>query len=169
MHWNGQLNQRGDKRGCIVVHGLSGSRIYNCWVDMKRRCYNKRNKRYNQYGGRGIEVCQEWKDSFEQFYEWAMENGYDDSLTLDRIDVNSNYCPSNCRWATRKEQMRNTTRNHYVTAFGETKTIAEWSDMFGVHQDVIKDRLNKLHWPPDEAVSHKVLKQGGKRTNVNNS
>lgn len=169
MHWNGQLNQRGDKRGCIVTHGMAGTRLYNCWVDMKRRCYNKRNKRYNQYGGRGISVCQEWKDSFENFYQWATNSGYDDSLTLDRVDVNGDYCPKNCRWATRMEQMRNTTRNHYVTAFGETKTIAEWSEVFGVSQDAIKDRLNKLHWSAEEAVSHPILKIGGKRANGKHS
>ena len=167
MHWNGQLNHRGDRRGCIVTHGMSDSKIYSCWCEMKKRCYNKNNKRYNNYGGRGIKVCSEWKDSFESFYRWAMENGYEDSLSIDRIDVNGDYCPSNCRWATSVEQTRNTTRNHYVTAFGETKTIVEWSETFGISQGVIKDRLNKLHWSPEEAVSHKVLKIGGKRTNGN--
>lgn len=160
--WNGEFNHLCDKRGCIITHGLSKTRIYSCWTDMKKRCYNPRNKRYANYGARGISVCEEWRTNFQAFYDWAINNGYRDTLTLDRLDVNDNYKPSNCRWATRVEQMRNTTRNHYVTAFGETKTIAEWSEVFGVKQDIIKDRLNKLHWSPEDAVSIQKLKLGGK-------
>jgi len=130
---------------------------------MKRRCYNPKNKRYKNYGGRGISVCDEWKDQFESFCDWAMSNGYSDELTLDRKDVNGNYEPSNCAWATRMEQMRNTTRNHYITAFGETKTMAEWAREFNVSPDLIKDRLNKLHWSEEEAVSTPALPMGGKR------
>lgn len=161
--WNGKLNNRGDKRGCTITHGFTNTRIYECWTDMKRRCYNPKNKRFRNYGGRGIKVCDEWKTDFRAFCEWAMVAGYSEELTLDRIDVNADYSPSNCRWATKKEQARNTTRNHYVEAFGEIKTIAEWSEIFGVPQDVIKDRLNKLQWCGEEAVSTPKLKIGGKR------
>ena len=161
--WNGSYNHRGDKRGCTETHGQTGTRLYECWTDMKRRCYNENNKRYANYGGRGIEVCDEWRTDFKNFYDWAMSNGYSDNLTLDRRDVNDHYNPHNCRWSTRKEQARNTTRNHYIEAFGETKTMAEWAEIYGIHHDVIKDRLNKLHWSPEEAISLPVLPMGGKR------
>ncbi len=161
--WNGSFNRRGDRRGCLTTHGCAGTRLYEIWCGMKKRCYNSKDKRYKNYGGRGITVCNEWRSSFESFYEWATANGYSDSLTIDRVDVNGNYCPENCRFVTALEQARNTTRNHFVTAFGETKTISEWAETSGISQDVIKDRLNKLHWTPEEAVSIKTLKIGGKR------
>ena len=161
--WSGRLNHRGDKRGCVITHGGAGSRLYEIWCGMKKRCYNIKDKRYEKYGGRGIAVCDEWKDSFCAFREWATESGYQDSLTIDRIDVNGNYCPENCRWATVAQQQRNTTRNRYITAFGETRTMAEWAELSGIRQDVIKDRLNKLHWTPEDAVSVPTLPLGGKR------
>lgn len=163
--WNGNLNKKNDRRGCTITHGCSKTRLYETWCCMKKRCYNQKDKRYKNYGGRGIKVCDEWQ-TFEPFYDWAMANGYREDLTIDRIDVDGNYEPSNCRWATMIEQMRNTTRNHFVTAFGETKTIAEWSELSGIRQDVIKDRLNKLHWSPEDAVGIKTLRKGGKRSEL---
>ena len=161
--WNGTLNYRGDRRGCTCTHGLSKTRLYECWTDMKKRCYNEKNKRYSNYGGRGICVCDEWRTDFMAFNDWAMTHGYSDDLTLDRIDVNGNYDPDNCRWATRMEQMSNTSRNRYITAFGETKTMSEWARIFNISPDLIKDRIIKLHWDPEEAISLPALPMGGKR------
>ena len=130
---------------------------------MKLRCYNKNNKRYNRYGGRGITVCAEWKDSFLAFYEWALENGYNDSLTLDRINVDGNYSAQNCRWIPASEQMFNTSRNHFITMDGETKTMTEWANEYGLTCDLVKDRITKLHWSEEEAIKTPKLRMGGKR------
>jgi hypothetical protein len=104
-------------------------------------------------------MCAEWKDSFLAFYKWSVENGYNDELTIDRIDNNGNYEPSNCRWATLKEQANNTRRNHFITFNGETHTISEWSERLGIGRGVIKDRIEKLHWTPEQALSIPVLER----------
>lgn len=88
-------------------HKMRGTRLHNIWLGMKQRCYYKKHVRFERYGGRGIIVCDEWKNDFLKFYEWAMSNGYSDNLTLDRIDNDGNYEPSNCRWVTPKEQFEN--------------------------------------------------------------
>ena len=94
---------------------------------MKRRCYQKQNKRWSKYGGRGIKVCDEWRNNFQAFFDWSLENGYADHLTIDRIDMNGHYTPENCRWADKFQQANNRSNNHYITYRGKTKTMMEWS------------------------------------------
>lgn len=115
----------------IIVHGCEPKRLYRIWSGMKCRCSDQRNKDYPRYGGRGITVCQEWRE-YIPFRDWALANGYAEDLSLDRINVNGNYCPENCRWATPKEQGNNRRNNRMATYMGETKTFSEWADQFGI-------------------------------------
>ena len=111
-----------------IKHGKTNTRLFSIWQNMKKRCYYSKYVEFKNYGARGITVCEEWKNSFETFYNWAMTNGYSDDLSIDRINNNGNYEPSNCRWADRKQQSRNRSINHYLTYKGETKTLIEWAE-----------------------------------------
>lgn len=111
-----------------ITHNGKGTRLYNIWCDIKKRCTNEKFWAYKDYGGRGIKICAAWEHDFECFRKWAEENGYDDSLTIDRIDVNGDYAPDNCRWVNRTVQMNNTRSNHIVTVNGESLTIAQWAE-----------------------------------------
>ena len=122
------------------THKESRSRLYRVWIGMKGRCNNCKNKAYSYYGGRGIKVCQEWGTSYEAFREWALASGYQDALTIDRIDVNGNYCPENCRWVDMKTQMNNTRANRRITQNGETRTMAEWAERTGIAYETIRYR-----------------------------
>jgi hypothetical protein len=120
------------QNGLKIKHGLKESRVYRIWSCMKNRCYNQKDDNYKYYGGRGITVCDEWKDDFQTFYDWSMSHGYTDNLTIDRINVNGNYEPSNCRWATHSEQGKNKRNVIFITFEGETKTLREWSEITGI-------------------------------------
>lgn len=114
----GCLHLEGNRK----THGQCGTRLYRIWKSMKTRCYSPTSPIYKHYGGRGITICDEWQ-KFQPFYKWAMANGYSDKLSIDRIDVNGNYEPSNCRWATSEEQHNNTRRNVMLTCNGETLSL----------------------------------------------
>lgn len=133
------------------THKESRSRLYRVWIGMKGRCNNCKNKAYSYYGGRGIKVCQDWDESYALFRDWALANGYQENLTIDRIDVNGNYCPENCRWVSMKVQMNNTRANRRITLNGETKTMAEWSDSTGLSYETIRNRTIKGK-PADEVL-----------------
>lgn len=125
--------------------------------DMKRRCYNPEEKFYKDYGGRGIKVCDEWMDKKEghsNFQKWAVENGWEEGRSIDRIDVNGNYEPSNCRWATPEEQANNRRNNNYVTINGVTKTTSEWARQIGISQNAFTGRINS-GWTGEELLKPK--------------
>ena len=128
------------QRPDMFKHGLSNTRFDSIRQGMIQRCYNNNNPYYKNYGGRNIKVCNEWLDKENgllNFYNWSINNGYDKHLTLDRIDVNGNYEPSNCRWVTIKVQENNRRTNHCVTYNGIKKTIQQWCEYFGIKYDTL--------------------------------
>ena len=125
------------------THKQSGTRLYYSWQDMKKRCYNEGNSRYANYGGRGIKVCDEWKDNFTAFYQWAIDNGYSEKKTIDRINVDGDYEPSNCRWADAKTQCNNRTSNIKITIGNSTRTLTEWCEIFNVDYKKINARYRR--------------------------
>lgn len=132
-----------------LTHGLSNSSINWIWQNMMRRCYDPKNEAYIHYGGRGILVCERWH-TFENFL--ADMGRRPDGLTLDRIDVNGNYEPDNCRWATPKEQARNQRRNRHITIAGETRVLSEWAEISGISATLLWARKFRLGWKDDELL-----------------
>lgn len=159
----GEVTSCGCKQKEVIFkqNGLSTKRIYAVYNSMKIRCYNKKFKQYKDYGGRGIAICPEWlgENGFINFYNWAMENGYKDNLTLDRINPKGNYEPSNCRWATYKEQANNTKATVFLTYNGETKPASEWAEIVGISQSAITHRKSK-GWTDEECLT---VKNHGRR------
>ena len=138
------------------THGYSSSITYKSWQRIKQSCYNINNHKYKNYGGRGIKVCDRWLDSFENFLEDMGERP--EGMTLDRIDNNGDYEPSNCRWATIIEQNNNKRNNHYITYNNKTLTIAEWSRVFNISKNVIYARLRN-NWNDIDAITIPVNKR----------
>lgn len=145
-------------------HGLSDTRLYSVWIGMKKRCFNKNSKRYADYGGRGISICDEWTTDFKAFYDWSILNGYSEDLTIERKDVNGDYCPENCCWIPLKEQMRNQRKTIYYTLFGITKPLSEWSELAGIKNNRAYQRYKNGNPPFDEKELCSIeskLKNGG--------
>lgn len=141
----------------LYVHGKSHSRLFPIWQSMMQRCDNPRCHAYDNYGGRGIRVCDAWEDDFEAFEEWAYANGYDDNAprgkcTIDRIDVNGDYEPNNCRWVSMAKQANNKRCSVYIEFNGERKTIGEWAKETGLTHSMIKGRLNR-GWSIERALT----------------
>lgn len=125
------------------THGKSNTLIYNIWTSMKGRCYRKTSKDYPNYGGRGIRICDEWKDSFMNFYNWSVANGYEERLTIDRIDPNGNYEPSNCRWIENEKQALNRRNSKYYEYDGLSLSAREWSEKLNINYNTMRDYLNR--------------------------
>lgn len=147
------------KRG---THHMSNTRLFRIWASMHKRCENKNDtKDYPRYGGRGIIVCNEWsgKSGFENFFKWAMENGYSDNLTIDRKDVNGNYEPSNCRWADRKTQNRNRRDTKIITAFGITKPLVEFCEEYQINKTTVNSRVKDHGMTYEQALTMPLLRK----------
>lgn len=129
-------------------------RLYQTWHGMIERCENKNARYYCNYGGRGISVCKEWHD-FEEFASWALNNGYTNDLTIDRIDNDGNYCPKNCKWSTKIEQENNKRTNRKVEMDGKVLNLCKWCEIYGISRDTVQSRL-RLGWSIDDAIKKPV-------------
>lgn len=139
------------------VSKLKYPKLYSVWNLMRHRCYDKSNEKYKIYGNRGISVCDAWKNDFLVFYEWAINNGYAHGLTLDRINVNGNYCPENCRWVTAKEQQRNRRNTIIIIYNNEKKSLTEWCEQLNIKPATVRWRLSN-GWTPEKALTYPAQK-----------
>ena len=153
--------QRDNTSSRQTKHGESKTRLYREWQQMKSRCTNPNYKFYSYYGGRGITIADEWMNDYTAFRDWSLANGYSEKLTLDRISQNGNYEPSNCRWVSRKVQQNNTRRCRYYTINGDTKTISEWSRIYGVPVERTRQRVVDRGWDIEKALTTPKLTRGG--------
>lgn len=141
-------------------HGMSKHKLSKVFDTMKDRCYNPNNKSYKNYGERGIKICEEWLNDNKKFFEWSLNNGYEEGLSIDRINVNDNYCPENCRWVNQSQQMRNTRINVYITYKGEKHTLIEWSEILNISYNALQYRrkkkwaTEKMFTTPEKPNSH---------------
>lgn len=146
------------KETSVAKSYLIHPRLYRIYSGMIDRCHNNKNPNFHNYGGRGIAVCLQWIRNRESFIEWALENGYKDSLTIDRINVNDGYRPDNCRWATVQEQAQNKRTSKFYTYKGERKTLSDWCRCLQLDYDVVKRRIN-AGWEPEEAFDESIFHQ----------
>lgn len=139
----------------VKKHGMSDTRLYKIWQGMKGRCYRNSEPTYKWYGGRGIIVCDEWLHDFQAFYDWAMANGYRDDLTIERKDVDGNYCPENCCWIPLNKQAQNTRATKFLTYNGERKSLSEWSEITGISKGTLHSRIER-GWSDKECIETPV-------------
>ena len=144
------------RRDSVITHGKAKTKAYRSWVAMKQRCSNPKARRFAEYGGRGISVCERWKDSFENFLA-DMGEPPTSKHSIDRIDVNGNYEPGNCRWATILEQAQNTRTNRNITFHGKTQSLSVWARELGIEPHTLIKRLNK--WPLETALTTPCKRQ----------
>lgn len=136
------------------THGMTKTRLYRIWLHMKDRCLNPKHVHFKCYGGRGISICKEWVENFESFRDWALSNGYQKALTLDRINNNENYCPENCRWVSATEQNRNTSRN----IFYQGKCLKEWAEALNIDYALVRGRI-WAGWSIEKSLTTPVRKK----------
>lgn len=153
---SGVIHSKGASCGCKkTTHGMCRTPEHAAWTGMRRRCSLTTDQQYHIYGARGIKVCDRWKDSFANFFE-DMGPRPSPKHSLDRIDVDGDYCPENCRWATQKEQMRNVTYNRKIEYDGVTRCLAEWSELTGISASLISIRIKRLGWTAEKALTTPV-------------
>jgi len=138
------------------IHGESKTRLYNTWIHIRDRCHNCNNARYKDYGGRGIKVCDEWRNSYVNFRNWSLTNGYKENLTIERINNDCDYCPNNVTWIPLYEQAKNTRQNNFITYNGKTQILSEWAIELGVKREILKDRIKRYNWSVERAFTTPV-------------
>lgn len=153
------MNKRWNNRKTVNLpvkdykrHGLSRHPLYSSYYTIIKRCYNPKHDGYKNYGERGIKVCEEWLNSYEEFYNWAINNGWKQSLSLDRIDVNGDYCPENCRWITMFEQQSNKRNSIILEYNGEKHTLTQWSKILNIGVTTLHNRY-KQKWSVEDILS----------------
>jgi hypothetical protein len=139
------------------THGFSDFLLYDVWTSIKQRCYNKNNKGYKNYGARGINMCDEWREDVKEFINWCLNNGYKEGLHIDRIDNTMGYEPYNCRFITQKENNRNKRNNRLIIINGETKCLIEWIECLNLNKHTFDSRINN-GWDVKKALSTPVRK-----------
>lgn len=155
--------------GCVKLerhphtHKETGSKLYQVWAAMRKRCRNPNDKNYDRYGGRGIKVCDEWDNDYVTFRDWAYANGYEQGLEIDRIDNDGNYEPSNCKWSTRREQCNNRSSNVWIEYNGERKQVYEWCDILNIPYTAMCARVLN-GWTTEEILNTPYKTR---RTNIN--
>ena len=155
----GQYLRCGDTKSCgcfqkenlhnlMSTHGFSKTRLYRVWAGIKTRCYNKNSDNYKYYGANGVKMCDEWKDNFDSFMKWSIQNGYDEKAktqycTIDRIDNSKDYSPDNCRWVNHFVQCNNQSSNKVFTYKGKTMTMSEWARATGINYSTLRARIRR--------------------------
>lgn len=142
------------RNGVFYMHRSEYDRLYRIWKAMRTRCNNPHFKLYYRYGGRGIRVCKEW-ENFDSFQSWAYKNGYNDSLTIDRINNDGNYSPENCKWSSLAEQQQTRSSCHMITYNGKTQNLTRWASEYHMPRERLKRRL-ELGWSFEKAVKEVV-------------
>lgn len=143
------------RKNCLIkfkTHGKSHTKLYERFRHIRERCYKKNSESYKYYGGRGIKVCEEWNKDFMSFYNWAISHGYEDGLTIDRIDVNGDYCPENCRWVTTAIQNTNKRNNNVVTIKGKKDILTNWCKKYNIARQCVYKRLWR-GWDIESAIT----------------
>lgn len=146
-------------------HGDTGSRLYRVWQNMKRRCYDNKHQDWNDYGGRGIQVCDEWINDFTAFRDWSLKNGYEKSLQIDRMENDGNYHPGNCRWSTTHDQCRNKRSNVWIEFSGKRLCLADWAKCLGISTGTLWNRISVLKWPLERALTTPLRGRTGEVVN----
>ena len=143
--------------------GYTKTRLYKIYLGILSRTSNSHRKAYKNYGERGIKMCEEWKNDFIKFYEWSMKNGYQENLSIERINVNGNYEPSNCKWITLKEQANNKRNSHFITYKGETKTLAQWAFKYDIKYTTLIQRIRN-GWDIEKALTTPIRRGNYRRS-----
>lgn len=160
---NGCHLPRGASKSCgclnkeiITKHGLDGNKLYHVLNSMKNRCNNPNNNSYANYGGRGIKVCEEWSNNPVEFVKWANDSGYEEGLTIERINVNDGYYPGNCTWVKPERQANNKRSNVMITHDGKTQSLSDWAREVDIHPQTLHYRIQIAKWNTKDALSKPV-------------